>query len=154
MQKRKIILAVSIISLIVALLCVPIPVETKILQGEACTPAPVRHVLKLGLFNVSFYIRNFTLEITVDGENFTFVCDSAHYTVRMWRINNVTMAKVSVHLSHCYGKGTNFQFYVGQLFLNFQAKFSEGYEYCEVYGYAKSWVPIIIIIYNLVINNA
>lgn len=155
MKRKKAVLAVSIIGLILALLCVPIPIQTKIVEGKACPPPPVRHVLKIGLFNVSFYARNITMEITIDGANYTFLCDKAHYTVRMWRTsNNVTVAKVFVCLTNCYGEGGGFRFYVGQLFLNFEAEFSEDYKACTVYCYAKSWVPIIVIIYNLVVNCA
>ena len=153
MKRKKAILAVSIIGLILALLCVPIPIQTKIVEGKACPPSPVRHVLRIGLFNTSFYMRNFTIEVCIDGTNYTFLCDRVHYTIRMWRTsNNITVAKVFVSLTNCYGEGEGFRFYVGQLYLDFEAEFSEDYETCTVYCYAKSWVPIIIIIYNGVIN--
>jgi len=154
MRNKKLFIIVGLI-VGLSLLCVPIPIQTKIVEGEACPPPPVRQVLKVGLFNVSFYLQNFTMEITIDGVNYTFLCDKAHYTVRMWRTSkNLTIAKVFVCLTNCYGEGEGFRFYVGELYLDFDAEFSENFENCTVCGYAKSWVPIIIIIYNMVINCA
>jgi len=156
LKKRKAVLALSTVGLVLVLLCIPIiPVETKILEGKACPPPPVRRVLKLGLFNFSFYMQNFTLGLTVDGESYTFASDSAHITVRMWHTSeNKTITRVFVSLSSCHGEGESFQFYVGELFMEFQAELSGDFEVCDVYVYAKCWVPIVVIIYNMVVNIA
>lgn len=152
-MKRKLILAGAIILIVLAFLCIPIPIQTKIVEGKCKPPSPIRHVLKYAIFNFSFWIRNFTFQLNVEGLNFTFLCESAYYSVKMWRnFKNQTTAKIFLTLHNCYGESPQLRFYLDTLYLHFDLEFSEGYETCTVYGYAEAWVPIIIIIYNGVLN--
>jgi hypothetical protein len=147
-RELTILLVPIALTALLALLLTPVPIQTRIIEGKTTVPPRFRYIIKLCLFNMTFELENFTLEVTIENETYNFKCDYALFLIRSWRTNqNTTLVKVHLTLHKVYGSNTQFEFYFDSLYLDFDIEISEN-ETCTVYGYAETSVPLITILFN------
>jgi hypothetical protein len=124
LHKRDVVFLFAWVLIVLAVLFIPIPIQAKIVEGEAPCPTVVCDVLKVTRFNFTFVAYNLTVTINAEGYNYSFTAETV--TVYVWTFSNSqTEFSLNLEMQHCSLQNTNFTFHFDTLLLHVEGELEQ-----------------------------